>query len=208
MAHLILTIEDRKDKIVDKLSTVYSLNQISMDEYERLIKYSQTIETEKELKIFEKIVSEYNVDQYEYVKTPEPQQEQKKQNPSVGSNKNENVAILSTRQTTGPITSGNYVSILGDHKIVITEDDLINDETVLNFSVILGDAVIHVDDNISVVNRVIPILADVKITDNVGSRPGRKTLIITGNVILGDIKVKVRKKDKLSRIIDTGINPF
>jgi len=194
MAHLILTVEDRKDKIVDKLSTVYSLNRISMEEYERLIKYSQNIETEKELQIFEKIVSEYNVDQYEYVKTPEPQQETKEKISSISNHKHEYTTILSSRKTSGPITSGNYVSILGDHKITITENDLVNDETVLNFSVILGDAVILVEDNISVINRVIPVLADVKIADNVGSKPGRKTLIITGNVILGDIKVKVRKK--------------
>jgi hypothetical protein len=51
------TIEDRKEKITEELSRQYSLNKISMEEYERLIEYSHKIETEKELMILEKIVS-------------------------------------------------------------------------------------------------------------------------------------------------------
>jgi hypothetical protein len=36
-------------------------------------------------------------------------------------------------------------------------------------------------------------LADVSVADNVSERGHRKNLIITGNIVLGDIKVKVKK---------------
>ena len=61
MGQLTAVVEERKDKLVEKLSTQYSLSQISMEEYERLVKYSQEIETEKELTIFEKIIEEHSL---------------------------------------------------------------------------------------------------------------------------------------------------
>ena len=191
MDRLITTIEDRKEKITDKLSTEFSLNRISVEEYERLIKYSQTIETNKELQILEKLVEGYSA--------------QGNNNHEISNNygandqiynsnngEREHVSILSSRTTKGVITGGNFVNILGDQKIIITENDLINNETTLNFVVLLGSVVIQVPDNVNVICKAIPILGDVSAADNI-SHGGGKKLIITGNVILGDIKVKVRK---------------
>ena len=197
MEQLVLTIEDRKEKITDKLSTEYSMNRISMEEYERLIKYSQTIETDKELQILEKLVEGYG-DQgtgQQGISREDSYSEFSGTN-NYNSNSNygerDHVSILSSRTTTGVITSGNFVNILGDQKIIITENDLVNKETILNFVVMLGSVTIHVPDNVNVICKAFPILGDISIANNI-TRNGRKNLVITGNVILGDIKVKVRK---------------
>ena len=188
MGQLITTLEERKEKITDKLSTEYSLNHISIEEYERLIKYSQTIETEKELQILEKLVDGYNGNE-SYDREIETD----------GSNyfysgnaEKEHVTLLSSRKTTGPITNGSFINILGSEKIVITEKDLVNRDTTLSFVVLLGSVDIQVPDNVNVINKTLPLLSDVKIADNITTH-GRKNLIIAGNVILGEIKVKVRK---------------
>jgi hypothetical protein len=61
MNDIMKTLEDKKEEITEELSKQYSLNKISLEEYERLIEYAHKIETEKELIILEKIVNENNV---------------------------------------------------------------------------------------------------------------------------------------------------
>lgn len=192
MNNLTETIEDRKNRFVDKLSNEYSFNRISLEEYERLVHYSQSIETEKELQIFEKLVKEHTKEEDNFTSTVnnESYDNDKKFN----NNPKDYFSVLSSRKKTGVITSGNYVNILADHKIIINEDDLINSETVLNCMVLLGSIVIHVPENVNVINKAMPILSDISIDDRIRDRGGRKSVIITGNVILGDIKVKVKKK--------------
>jgi hypothetical protein len=85
------------------------------------------------------------------------------------------------------------MTVLGEHKIIINESDLINNETVLNLMVVLGSIVIHVPPNVNVINRSFPLLADISIANNVSERGCKKTIILTGNVMLGEIKVKVKK---------------
>jgi len=180
------TVEERKDLLVEKLSTQYSLNRISMEEYERLIKYSQDIETEKELKIFEKIIKEHDA--------PEIREDSEKDDKrSFSRMYHNNFTLLSSRKTTGPITGGNFVTILGDHKIIIDEEDLKKDKTVLNVMVLLGDMVIHVPENVSVIVKAFPLLADIKVPDSLINKACQKKLVIKGNVLLGDIRVKIRK---------------
>jgi len=190
MEQSVVTAEDRKNLLTEKLSTQYSLNRLSLEEYERLIHYSQGIETEKELQIFEKIVKEYNREE----QGPANAHNAK----SYGGDKVDNMpknqfSILSSRKTSGALTSGNFMGILSDHKIIINEDDLINDETVLNFMVLLGSVVINVPEEVNVISEAIPILADISIDDRIKDRGGHKRIKITGSVVLGDIKVKVKK---------------
>jgi len=193
MGHLVITAEERKEKLTDRLSTQYSTNNISLEEYERLIKYSQNLETDKELTILEKIIEGYerpSVNNYD------------NENPShfhsyggYSDNASQNhFTLLSSRNTSGPLTVGNFVNILSSHKVVIFEEDLINSETILNFMVLLGNVEIHVPENVNVISRVIPLLSDVSIGNNVRNRGGRKDLVLTGNVVLGEIKVKINKK--------------
>ena len=196
MENSIITIEDRKEKIVDKLSTQYSLNQISMEEYERLIKYSQNIETEKELQILETIVNAYNT-QDKRADNINAQQTNMSDNTGFSdTNSRDHLILLSSRKTTGAITGGNFTNILSDHKIIITEEDLLNNETVLNFIVLLGSVTIQIPDTVEVINKTMTILSDVSISENNSTNKvcgSRKKLILMGNILLGDIKVKVMK---------------
>jgi len=179
------TLDEKKDKITEKLSTEYSLNHLSLEEYERLIKYSHNIETEKEFKILEKIIEESKLE-----KTADNAG-------TVSHNiKKEHLTILSTRQTSGPITNGNFVNILGSHQINLKEEDLINRETVFNVTVLLGSIEISVPNNVEVINNAVPLLANVSINETAGTGEAVKKLIINGSVILGTINVK-RKKDNL-----------
>jgi len=180
----LITIDKRKEKITDKLSTEYSMNRISMDEYERLIKYSQNIETENELQILEKIAAEYGMKENstnENITIPD-------------NNQKKHFTILSSKKTTGEITSGKYINILSTHKIIINEEDLVNDKTVLDCMSVLGDIILHIPENVNLINKATPILADVSIDSKVKTGGGGKSVIITGKVILGDIRVKIKTK--------------
>ena len=191
MGKLAVRAEERKEKLTDRLSTQYSMNNISMDEYERLIKYSQNIETEKELTILENIIDEYDrpsVNNYNDEKSESPHNFRNFDN-----SPQNHFTVLSSRNTSGPLTVGNFVNVLSSHKIVINYEDLINKETVLNFMVLLGEVVIHVPENVNVTSRIIPVLSEVSINNKLKGRGGKKDLVITGNVLLGEIKVKVNK---------------
>jgi len=189
MDQIIETFDERKDKIVEKLSSEYSLNHISLEEYERLIEYSHKIETEQEFRILEKIIEESkSARTADYAGT-------------VSNNiKKEYTTILSSRQTTGPVTNGNFVNILGSHQIILKEEDLINRETVFNVTVLLGSIEISVPNNVEVINNAVPLLANVSINENVGTGDAVKKLIINGSVILGSIDVKRKKENLLNRL--------
>jgi len=187
--------EERKEKLTDRLSTQYSMNHISLEEYERLIKYSQNLETDKELTILEKIIEGYDrpaVNNYNNERQ-ESQSGFKSADNYADNIPQNHFTLLSSRNTSGPLTVGNFVNVLSSHKIVINEEDLINSETILNFMVVLGDVVIYVPENVNVISRVIPLIAEMKIDKNIRNRGGKKDLVITGNVILGEIKIKVNK---------------
>jgi len=196
-------VEDRKEKLVDKLSTSFSLNKISLEEYERLIKYSQNIETDKELQILENLIEGHSASEAktESSRVFETHSDHSAYRSSgINASPQNNVTILSSRTMKGALTSGNYLTVLGDNKIIIDEDDLVNGNTELNFMVLLGSVVIHVSENIDVISRVIPVLGDVFIDKKVKNNStrseassGRKRLTLNGNAFLGDIKVKVKK---------------
>jgi len=173
MEPLSVTVEDRKSKLVERLSTQYSLNRLSMDEYERLIHYSQGIETEKELQIFEKIIRENEQGQANANNAESHNRE------IAGDMPKNHFLVLSSKKTSGAMTSGNFMNILSDHKINIGEDDLINDETVLNFMVLLGSVVINVPEGVNVISDVIPILSEMSIDDRIKERGGCKSIKIT-----------------------------
>jgi len=188
------TLDERKDKITEKLSSEYSLNHISLGEYERLIEYSHKIETEQEFKILEKIIEESkSAQKADYAGTMSHNVEKKY------------TTILSSRQTSGPITNGNFVNILGSHQINLKEEDFINRETIFNVKIVLGSIEISVPPNVEVINNAVPLLANVSINEDAGKREVGKKLIINGSVILGTIDVK-RKKDGLLKKLKNIIN--
>ncbi|MCL2265164.1 MAG: cell wall-active antibiotics response protein [Treponema sp.] len=178
MDNLLIEIDERKNKIAEKLSSQYSVNLISLEEYERLVEYSQKIETKTELMILEKIVDGRNVSQANYESRPQLQNIDK-----------EYTNILSTRTISGPMVSGTITNILGETKITLTEDDLINDETVIHVSSILGSINISLSGNIDVICNAIPILGEVSNKNKKHNEYGKK-LIIKGTVLLGEIRIK------------------
>ena len=85
------------------------------------------------------------------------------------------------------------MTVLGEHKIIINEEDLINKETVLNVMCLLGEVVIQVPENVNVVNKAFSLLGSISVADRLEGRNFQKKLIINGTVLLGEVKVKVRK---------------
>jgi predicted membrane protein len=188
MNDIMKTIEDKKEKLTEELSEQYSLNKISLEEYERLVEYAHKIETEKEFIILEKIINE-NKATTVYKNTG------KKEINSMRHIRNE-YTILSSRKTSGSILNeinGKIISILGDNHIIINDDDLINDETVINVIAILGDIVIHIPNNLAVINKAVPILGGIFGDEGNKNNGQCKRLIIEGEIILGNITIKQGK---------------
>jgi predicted membrane protein len=182
-------MEDKKEKLTEELSEQYSLNKISLEEYERLVEYAHKIETEKELIIFEKIVNENRI-------TTSNKDTAKKEKNDMRPAKNE-YTILSTRKTSGSVLNemnGKIISILGDCHIIINDDDLIEDETVIHVIAILGDIVIHIPNNLTVINKAVPIVGEISGDDENKNSGQGKRLIIEGQVILGNLTIKHRKQ--------------
>jgi len=209
MSYLIVTAEERREKLTERLSTQYATNRISLEEYERLIKYSQNLETDKELTILEKIIEGYEPQQnsqsspsrdesssHNSRTESERQTGYRSDNSYNNSAPQNHFSILSSRNTSGQLTAGNFVNILSSHKIIINEEDLINAETVLNFLVLLGNVEILVPENVNVISKVMPLLSEVRIDGNVKSRGGIKDLVITGNTLLGELRIRINKKSK------------
>jgi len=155
MGNKLEIIEDKKNKLVERLSSEYSQNNISLEEYERLIEYCHKIETDKELNILEKIIEENNA-------IPK----NNGQINSCNNNARDYCTILSSRKITGLLMSGNIVNILGETKIYLNEEDLVEYETALNILVILGEIKIYVPENVDVICNAFPILGDMSIREN------------------------------------------
>jgi hypothetical protein len=181
------TMEDRKEKITEELSRQYALNKISLEEYERLIEYAHKIETEKELMILEKIANESNVTTA-YRNTGK----EKLYNAGV---KND-YTVLSSRKTSGSMLNeinGKIISVLGDNHIMINDGDLIEDETFIEVLVALGEIVLHIPENITVINRAVPVLGGIFGDSENKHNNQNKKLIINGKIILGNMTVKQNK---------------
>ena len=119
--------ETRKNQIIEKLSTYYSLNYMSLEEYERLIAYSNNIETDKELDILENIIEGTRSQSGMKNDDSEPSYQSLE-------NQREYYTILSSRKTSGSILKKENVkliNILGEHQIILGDDDLVRRETEL-----------------------------------------------------------------------------
>jgi len=153
-------VDERKEKAIESLSTSYAKNKLPLEEYERLVEYINKIESERELIVVEKMVSEYDgiqgsAPEEPAAKTPVYDDEDeddyhpsydKRQSYTPG-----NLAVLSTRMFSGPLRSGTqFVSILGSGQIRIRKSDLSKNKTEINIVSILGDSVILVEPGIRV----------------------------------------------------------
>ena len=201
-------IEERKGKAIENLSTSFAKNKLPLEEYERLVEYINKIESERELVVVEKIVDEYdrsgspdNSRDYspDYsADTSASDYGGQSFGPFRGSlSTGVNMAILSSRNISGPLKSGSqYMSILGSSQIKVKKEDLSKQRTELNVVSLLGDNTIYVEGGIRVINNAIPVLGgswtDNKV--NKQAQEGGPILIISGAAILGNVTVKLLKE--------------
>jgi hypothetical protein len=186
-------IDEEKAILSDTLAEKYAQSKISMEEYERLVEYLTKIETGRELAIARKIIEEDSL-------LGAGERTVTRSESSI-SNAINHYTILSSRKIPGSVigqNNGLFVTILGDNQITIDEGDLVKNETVLNVATILGNTIIRVPENVTVINEAVPVMGDVGMGRNVLSAeyPGIKKLIIRGMVILGNVTVKLRKGDR------------
>jgi hypothetical protein len=181
MEQLIAFIDGKKKRLTEKLSSQYSLNRISPNEYEKLMDYINKIETDSEIKIFEKILYVYENELVELENKP------------VKNYYN----ILSHRKIPGSIINeinGKIITILGENHIIINEGDLIKEENVINVKVILGETVIHIPENVIIINEAISkIGGEIIIKDKYIKKRKDKFLIIRGEAILGYLTIKIKE---------------
>ena len=206
-------VEERKGKAIENLSVSFAKNKLPLEEYERLVEYINKIESERELIVVEKIVSEYDRDDAHGAEVQDSGDEWEPDSQDLDSrnldsrdhysyhshSNSNNLSVLSSRTFSGPVQSGaQYVSILGSTQIKVRKADLNRQQTVLNVVSILGDCAICVEGGIKVVNRAIPILGgawnwrDSKAGKQ--SQKGDPELIISGAALLGNINVKLLKE--------------
>ncbi|MDR0503289.1 MAG: cell wall-active antibiotics response protein [Treponema sp.] len=188
--------ENRKNQIIEKLSTYYSLNYMSLEEYERLAAYSNNIETDKELDILENIIESS-------CSSEKPGENQNHESGASSALDDQRLyyTILSSRKTSGSILKKEnikIINILGEHQIILSENDLTRNETVIDVMSLLGNVIVRVPDNVEVICRVIPLLGDISMKDDDEYKGNKKKLIITGNTILGSISIKKQKNSRFS----------
>ena len=189
-------IEERKEKAIETLSDSYAKNKLPLEEYERLAEYINKIESERELVVVEKMVSEYSGDGTD--KKPAYYDDEDDDDEPVSYNRplSNGLTVLSSRNVSGSLKSGTqFVSILGSTQIKVRKEDLGRKKTVLNVVSILGDNVIFVEPGIRVTNKAIPILGSAEVNQKVVrmARSGEPELVISGAALLGDISVKLLK---------------
>ena len=197
-------IDERKDKAIETLSSVYAKNRLPLEEYERLVEYINKIESERELVVVEKIVAEYeSEDKEENTKETSHKNDSKDYHPSDyngtynSANPLNNLALFSSRVLTGSVKTGSqFVSILGSQHIKIKTSDLEIKQTFIDIVSLLGEIVIFVESGVRVINKVVPILGGAW-TNNKVNRQALSSgpeLIISGAAILGNITVKVLRE--------------
>ena len=204
-------IDERREKAVETLSSVYAKNRLPLEEYERLVEYINKIESERELVVVEKIVAEYSNenDNGGYSeKAAKPEKSVKRDESPDNYPRNNyrsrayanpfnNLALFSSRQTEGSIRTGSqFVSILGSQHIKLTKADLAQKQTFLEIVSLLGEVVIFVEPGIRVINKAVPVLGGAW-TNNKVNRQAQSSgpeLFISGAAILGNISIKVLKE--------------
>jgi hypothetical protein len=190
-------IEERKEKAIESLSDSFAKNRLPLEEYERLVEYINKIESERELALVEKIVAEHDVG-YGENKTPVYDDDDDDDDPDYRQSSS-NVAILSSRNFTGPLKSGSeIVSILGNGNIKVRNADLSKRQTVLNVVTVLGDTTIYVESGIRVHNKAMPILGNSSVNHKVNKQAQQEgpEIVIEGVAVLGSITVKLIKEGK------------
>jgi hypothetical protein len=181
-------IESRKNHAIETLSSQYAKNYLPLDEYERLVEYIHKTESERELRIVERIVRESHL--FGGAERPPLSEAPQEDEPR------SSFAILSQTRIGGDRLQQGHgiISLLGGHEIVIEEGDLPPGRTKVNVTAILGEVVFRVPDNIGIRLNTIPILGEARVARGLDDRSSGTELEINGVTLLGEIRVVPLKK--------------
>jgi hypothetical protein len=193
------TIEQRKTRAIDTLSSQFSQNCLSLEEYEHLVEYINRAESSRELTIIEKMINETAIpssfpgDNADYA--PRGRRDNGLSHTiSIG---NGTFTFLANRETTGESIRNqqSFFTFLGNHTISISEGDLPAGTTTIDIVTFMGNTVIIVDPEITVKSQAFPFMGNVTIERGVERRtiPGRSQLVITGGAFFGNITIRTRR---------------
>jgi len=213
-------IEKRRHLLIDRLTERYAKDELPLTEYERLVQDAQNAVEMQDLAIVEAIVGgtgytansqsaairqektrPYNPKPYHVPQAPRAPQapfapqapDSPFYNPDLVQS---SVSILADRRHTGkwlkkPTVAA--VSILGSQVFDFRGIDLPVGPTTLEALAILGSLEIIVPPHLAVRMEVLPVAGDATVDKGVESseRPDEPVLVVTGNAILGSVRVRV-----------------
>ncbi|MDR2651116.1 MAG: hypothetical protein LBC68_02200 [Prevotellaceae bacterium] len=179
--------DEEKEKLTKTLSEKYSQNIIGMEEYERIVEYINKIETEKEIAIIKKIITETIAGDNELAATAGG-------DAIMLSKTNEkHLSVFSWRTTTISPVNGNggqFTSCFGTNRIIL--ENLPKGRTILNVNSIFGLTEIIIKQDIKIVNKVTPIFSGIFMPDKINSENKKlPELYIVGKAVFGNITVKI-----------------
>ncbi|MDR2535059.1 MAG: hypothetical protein LBD29_03395 [Treponema sp.] len=179
-------INEAKEHLTQKLSEQYAQNIITIEEYERILKYINIIETKKEISVIEKIIQENSAENTETGTV----QNNGLINPWYNLN-NKQASIFSWRTTNVKSIQGNggkYLSLFGTNRIIV--DNLPKGKTVIQVHSIFGLTEIVVSKNIKIINKAVPIFSGIFGSNEINKKEELPELYILGTAIFGNITIK------------------
>jgi hypothetical protein len=193
------TIEQRKTQAIESLSSQFSQNNLSIEEYERLVDYINRAESDRELCIIEKMIVDNALLSADY---PESPYQNRQDGLPLHGTENDNwsagaITVLSNRLTSGRTLQRqqSFVTLMGNHTISISAEDLPPGRTIIDIVNIMGNTTIFVDTGITVHIAANPILGTVTVGRGIDSqsRLGKPELLITGIALCGSISVQLKR---------------
>ena len=180
------TIDEEKDRLIQRLSDQYAQNSIDLEEYERMLEYTNKIETRKEIDtvaaLIEKISQATGNELVEFA--PNELTETK--------SKGKHLTVFSWRTSTlKPVQGigGSYTSLFGTNRIVV--DRLPRGRTMMEVNSIFGLTEIIVPKGVRVTNAVTPIFSGIFAPSETEPPSEGSELHITGKAIFGNITIRV-----------------
>jgi len=186
-------MEERKRILIDALTARFSRDELAMDEFERLVSEAQGAKAQSELAVLEASVlgsapAEARSTTGSAERTPA----------AAGSaaDVQNAVAILSERRLRGDWLRGDKVAavaILGSQIFDFRDVPLAEGPVRMEVLAVLGSVEIIVPPGLSVLMDAFPIAGDASVGKGVETRAraGRPSLVITGNIVLGSLNVRL-----------------
>jgi hypothetical protein len=180
----VFSLDEEKDRLVEKLAEQFSQGIIGMEEYERILEYINKVETRREISIIEKIMRENN--------TEERRPDGDRNDVTPPPEKKHLTVFSSATSYINPLDGygGEYNCYFGENKIIVK--NLPRGRTLLNIKSVFGETKIILAENVKITNKIIPVfseIADRAVNRNEDGEDELPELYITGNVIFGEMKI-------------------